>query len=133
MRHFFLFSVFVFISSFILTSCDIHRSNKTAQLHIWWSTSCSHCLQSIPIFEQQIYTKYKDKVDIFLHTLSDSPFDTNIPQNTWGQMEFQKYTDKFCSYIPSWVILDEFWFVLESSCWSEKDLQDMQRVLKNLF
>jgi hypothetical protein len=42
-----------------------------------------------------------------LHTLSETAFDTNIPQETGSQMEFDKYTNQVCSYIPSWLILDK--------------------------
>jgi hypothetical protein len=48
-------------------------------------------------------------------------------------MEFDKYTNQVCSYIPSWLILDKDWIVTESSCGWEKDLQDMQNALQELF
>ncbi len=131
MKKFYILFIFLSII-FVSTGCT-QKNESRPKLLIRWATSCSHCIQSIPVFEEEIYNTHKGKVDISLHTLSDSSFITDIPQKTGSDLEFEKYTNQPCSYIPSWVIIDGSWIVVESSCGWEKDLEDMQNALEELF
>ena len=101
--------------SIISTAC-VKQEVSQPQLLIRGSTSCPHCVNSIPVFEEQIYKVYKDKVTISLNTLSESEFTTILPQTTGNKLEFEKYTQKKCEYIPSWVLLDIDGDELISSC-----------------
>ena len=97
---------------------------------IWWATWCPHCQKAIPIFKEKIYDIYKWKINIQINLLSDDKFKVNIPQKTNSKIIFKDVVWKDCNYIPSWAILDKNLKVLLSSCWWEKNLDDMLNILK---
>jgi len=124
----------VFFSFFVFINTWCSQINITQpKIIIWWSTNCPHCVKSIPLFEKEIYNKYKNTIDIYLNVLSENLFETIIPQKTWAYLNFEDYTGRPCNYIPSWVIIDKKWEEISSSCWGEKSLEDMEDILKNLF
>lgn len=100
---------------------------------IWGSTWCPHCINSIPVFEKDIYKIYEDKINIQINTLSKNKFETKIPQVLNSKLTFKWISSVDCNFIPSWIILDKNTKVIDKSCWGEKTLEDLKKSINLLL
>lgn len=85
-----------------------------------------------PQFKEKIYDTYKEKIDIQVNSINWKKFEVDIPQNldTNTISVFETLVWKKCDYIPSFVVFDENKKLILSSCWWEKNIDDILNVLK---
>ena len=91
---------------------------------VFSSTSCPHCQQAMPLFESEIWDKYKEDVSVFLNVLDQKEFpETKIPQGYDPDMNFEILTGEECGVVPSWVVLNSDGEVKSASCGVEKGME----------
>ncbi len=129
--------LFIFIVLISFNSCskeqeNTHSNQWKKQIIIWGSTACPHCVNAMPQFKEKIYDTYKEKIDIQVNSINWEKFEVDIPQNldTNTIPDFETLVWKKCDYIPSFVVFDENKKLILSSCWWEKNIDDILNVLK---
>ncbi len=97
-------------------------------------TYCGHCQATIPEFKTQIWDNYKDSANLWVNVIDDKLFVVdNIAQGYNATLDFDTITGESCSYIPSFVVLDEEGKVVLKSCGSEKGISDITSTLDELL
>ncbi|MBW2998347.1 hypothetical protein KY321_02300 [Candidatus Woesearchaeota archaeon] len=96
------------------------------------STTCPHCVDSVPVLRDDIYLDYKNDTNIWINVVNKRRFVTDVPQGFNKRLDFQEITGQECNYVPSWLILDENGNLVDSSCGSQKDLKIVKEILNEL-
>ena len=148
------FIVFCF-SLFLLSSCastaepgeqvsSNYHLNESSTLEdfkgkpsaiIFGGTFCPHCKTAAPVFKEKVWDFYKDQANLWINVIDGGKFEVaEVAQGLNSNLSFDDLTQSECGYVPSWVVLDAFGNVFDSSCGTVKPLEtlveDLEKLLK---
>ena len=82
--------------------------SKENQCNIFVGTYCGHCQATIPEFKHRYGITTKISANLWVNVIDDKLFVIdNIAQGYNTTLDFDTITGESCSYIPSFVVLDE--------------------------
>ena len=89
--------------------------------YIWFvSTWCPHCQKAVPDMEK-FATDTNWQIEINVVNKKAFPGVKNLKQNYTNPKSYKDYTNEECGYIPSYVIVDANWKVIDKKCWGSLD------------
>ena len=122
--------------AFVLSSCNgqtaAYRINVNSTLKdfegkpsaiLIGGTYCPHCRKAVPVFETDVWDKYKDNVNIWLQVIDGGKFDVNrVAQGLNQNISYDAIVGEQCAFVPTWIVLDRFGKVYDSSCGNKKEI-----------
>jgi hypothetical protein len=101
---------------------------------VFGGTYCPHCTKAVPLFKTQIWDNYSEKANLWVNVIDKKKFDVeDVAQGFNENLTFEGVAKKPCGFVPAWVVLDENFELVSSSCGGEKTLDDMQKALDDLL
>jgi len=96
---------------------------------IWFvATWCPHCQQAVPDLEK-FASDTNWQLEINVVDKKAFPGVKNLEQNYKNPKSYKDYTNEECGYIPSYVIVDKNWKVIEKKCWGSLDYNQLKSKL----
>lgn len=130
------------ITLMFLASCG-NNSNSTPDENIditnlWWNytylwfvwTYCPYCRDDMPVLDS-FYREYKDQINMQLFVMDRQYFrwDYIIPQDINPKVTFKDLTWEECSYVPSYIILDNQNNIIDGACWGKLTFEQLEEVM----
>jgi len=145
MKKLFLLAIIIFT----LSGCTV---TKTPELHsrmletstvqnfegkpsviVFGGTYCPHCVKAIPQFKSNVWDMYNEKANLWVNVIDQKKFDVEeVAQGFNPNLTFEKIALRECNLVPSWVVLDEKFSPVLSSCGGEKAMEDILIKLSEL-
>jgi len=113
---------------------DIVKNNRLKWnwlKYIWFvATWCPHCQNEIPILSK-FYNDYSGEVNMEINVINKKPFPwiKKLPENYKNPKSYQYYTHKKCGYIPSYVIINKSWEIIDKKCWWSLSYNELKNKL----
>ena len=120
-------------NSLIVETSEIQDFKGKPSVIVFGGTYCSHCVKAIPLFKTNVWDMYNDKANLWVNVVDQKRFDVKeVAQGFNPNLTFEKTALRECNVIPSWVVLDEDFSPVLSSCGGEKAMEDMVMKLPEL-
>ncbi len=101
---------------------------------VFGGTYCPHCTKAVPLFKTQIWDNYSEKANLWINVIDKKKFDVeDVAQGFNENLTFEGIANKPCGFVPAWVVLDENFKPVLSSCGTEKSIEDIKTSLDGLL
>lgn len=99
-------------------------------------TFCPHCQREVPVVEKEIFEKTSsDALNLVTNVIDGEKgksFNTKIKQVFNKDLGFEELTGEACEFVPSWVVMDAEWKVVDSDCGNKKQISGLVETLKKV-
>ena len=100
-------------------------------IFVWFTaTWCPHCQKVVPIFDE-FYKENENNINMMINVLNKKkfPWINFLPQNYKNPHDYKYYTNDNCTKIPSYIILNKNWKIIEKECWWKLTFWHLRKML----
>lgn len=116
------------------TGVENYKGKTTAVVIV--GTYCPYCQKDVPEIEREVFEKTEaNDLNLVVNVIDGEggkSFDTKMKQVFNPELRFTELTGEECGYVPSWVVMDGDWNVVDSDCGNKKQNLGLIETLQNL-